>query len=83
MSQPTKVKLRLPADACEFRDRIRIYWAAIEFLKIKHPLNAAIQTSNKEVWENHVDHMMGDKVKNKEVVAQGGKSRKSPDWNWF
>ena len=38
INQPIKVKLKPPADGCGYRDRIRILWAAYEFMKIRHPL---------------------------------------------
>ena len=39
---PVKVKLTPLANVCEFRDRIRLLWVAHEFMKIRRPLNVAI-----------------------------------------
>ena len=49
INQPIKVKLKPPVDGCEFRDRIRILWAAYEFMKIRPPLDAVLKTSTKEL----------------------------------
>jgi hypothetical protein len=79
-TQPVKVKLNDPSSPCELRDRIRILWAAYEFLKIKNPLNTAIKSSSKDVWDEHVEYILGDKVKGKEVVSHETSARKSPSW---
>lgn len=80
INQPVKVKLTPPADGCEFRDRIRLLQVAHEFVKIRHPLNAALKTSSKEVWEAHIDHILGDKIKGKELSGIDGKARRTAAW---
>ena len=80
MHQPVRVKLTPPSDSCGLRDRIRILWAAHEFVKIRHPMNAAMKTSTKEMWDEHLDHILGDKIKGREISGLNGQVRKTPAW---
>ena len=77
LHQPVRVKLTPPSDSCGLRDRIRILWAAHEFVKNRHPLNAAMKTSNKELWGDHLDYILGDKVKGREISGLNGQVKKT------
>ena len=78
INQPVKVKLAAPTDGCEFRDRIRLLWAAYEFMKIRHPTNAVLKSSSNEIWEEHVDYVLGDRVKGRTMTGLEGTVRKTP-----
>lgn len=80
LHQPVRVKLAPPADSCGLRDRIRILWVAHEFVKIRHPTNAAMKTSSKEMWDDHLDHILGDKIKGREISGLNGQVKKAPSW---
>lgn len=80
INQPIKVKLKPPIDGCELRGRIRILWAALEFMKIRHPIDAVLQSSSKEMWEDHIDYVLGDKVKGRAMTGLDGSVRKTPSW---
>ena len=81
INQPIKVKLSPPSDGCEFRDRIRILWAASEFMKIRHPMDAVMKTSSKEVWEEHVDYVLGTKSKVEPWPGSTARSKRPPHGN--
>ena len=72
---PVKVKLSPLTNGCEFRDRIRLLWVAHEFVKIRHPLNAALKPSSKEMWEEHIDQVLGDKVNGQIISGIDGKGK--------
>ena len=80
INQPIKVKLAAPSDGCEFRDRIRLLWAAYLFMKIRHPTNTVLKASNKEIWEEHVDYILGDRVKGRTMTGLDGSVKKTPSW---
>ena len=80
VNQPVKVKLNMPSDGCEFRDRIRLLWAAYEFMKIRHPMDATLRSSSREIWEEHIDYILGDKVKGRAMTGLDGTVKKSPSW---
>ena len=49
-------------------------------MKIRHPVDAVLRTSTKEVWEEHLDYVLGDKVKGRAMTGLDGSVRKTPSW---
>ena len=43
-------------------------------------MNAAMKTSTKEMWDEHLDHILDDKVKGREISGLNGQVRKTPAW---
>ena len=41
-------------------------------------MNVAMNTSTKEVWGDHLDHILGDKVKGREISGLNGQVKKTP-----
>jgi hypothetical protein len=80
VSQPVRVNIFMPSNSDEFRDRIRLLCAALEFMKIRHPLNRAWSTSSMAVWNDHIDYILGSKVRNREASDEHGNVKKTPSW---
>ena len=81
VTQPTKVKLALPKDTEQYRDRIALVVAGIEFIKIRHPLNAAWKSSSSDTWRLHTNYILGEKVRLREIINEHGTVVRAPSWD--
>ncbi len=80
MTQPVRVKLNMPSCTEELRDRIRLLEAAVEFIKIRSPLSAIFSSSNAKVWKDHLEYILGPKVRGRTCNDMQGKVAKVPEW---
>jgi hypothetical protein len=80
LMQPLRVKLSMPTNTEQLRDRIRLLASAMEFLKIRFPTSKIFASSDKEVWNDHLEYILGDKVMGREVKDTDGTVTKVPSW---
>ena len=55
-------------------------WGGIELTKYKCPHHSQILTSNKEVWADHVEYILGPEVKDLQNKDMDGGVVKTPSW---
>jgi hypothetical protein len=71
----------MPTTTEHFRDRIKLLSSAMEFMKIRFPTSGIFATSTKEVWNDHVDYVLGPKVLERVVKDSEGRVVKTPSWH--
>ena len=81
LSVPVRVKIPMPSDSEEFRYRIDLKYKAIEYMKIRHSASAIWASSNKEVWSEHVEYVLGEHVRGVTMTDTKGKVHKTPHWD--
>ena len=80
VSQNIKVKIPPIEDPEEYRTRINLLAAAVEFTKIKNPGYAVLATADADMWSDHKEHILGDKVRLKEVKRYNVIIVRRPTW---
>jgi len=81
MSQSVKVKVPPISDPEEFRTRLDLLAAAVEFAKIKHADCTIIATADRDMWSDHKDYILGDDVRLKEEKDDGEVVVARPKWS--
>ena len=80
ISMPSRVKVPMPANPEEIRERIGLLAAGIDFFKLKQPEVKAFQKVNDTTWTAHLNYILGPKVRGKEVHDNDGHVVKKPSW---
>ena len=80
ISVPSRVKVPMPANPEELRERIGLLAAGVEFFKIKQPEIKAYQKVNEATWTAHLNYILGPKVRGKQVSDNEGNIVKTPAW---
>ena len=62
VSNPVRVKIPMPHDTEGIRHRLSLYKGAVEFIKIRHPHNRLWKTADAEMWEDHINYVLGPEV---------------------
>ena len=44
-------------------------------------MDAVLKTSTKEVWEEHIEYVLGDRVKGRAMTGLDGSIKKTPSWH--
>ena len=76
VSTPVRVKIPTPHDTEGIRHRLSLHKGAVEFIKIRHPHSKIWKTAEAEMWEDHIEYVLGPeiyghKIKNeKDVVVK-------------
>jgi hypothetical protein len=78
--QPLRVKIQMPETTEELRDRLRLLSTAVEFMKIRLPQSLNWATSSEKLWHDHVEYILGPKVKGKVMTDTAGNVLKTPSW---
>ena len=81
MSKRIKLKVGLPTTSEAFRMRIRLLGRAMCMVKLKLSNVAWLRTCSREVWEDHVDYILGHKIWGLEAKDMNGVVTKKPTWN--
>jgi hypothetical protein len=81
LTQPVRVKLQMPATTEQFRERIQLLCSAFEFMKIRFPSSKIFATSSKEAWTDHLEYILGPKVKDRVIKDENGRVAKTPSWS--
>ena len=81
VNMPTKVKLAMPTNPEELRERIGLLAAGVEFFKIKQPEVKAFQKVSESMWTAHLNYVLGPKVRGKQVFDNDGNIVKTPAWS--
>ena len=80
INMPSRVKVPMPRNPEELRERLGLLAAGIEFFKIKQPEIKAFQKVNEATWTAHLNYVLGPKVRGKQVHDNEGNVVKSPAW---
>ena len=81
VSQNIKVKIPPIEDPEEYRTRINLLAAAVEFTKIKNPAYAILETADAEMWSDHKEYILGEKVRLKETKRDNVIIVRKPTWD--
>ena len=81
VSNPVRVKIPMPHDTEGFRHRLSLHKAAVEFIKIRHPHNKIWKTADAEMWEDHIDYVLGPEIFGYKVENDKGVIVKTPTFD--
>jgi hypothetical protein len=71
-------KVPLPPDSEALRRRLKLLGATYIMAKMKHPGNPWLRTSTPEVWQGHLEHILGERVFGLRIAGAG--SDILPEW---
>jgi len=80
LTMPKRLKVPMPANPEEFRERIDLLAAGVEFFKLKQPAVNTFEKIDEADWTKHVRYILGDKVRGKRVLDSQGNVVKIPEW---
>ena len=78
VSNPVRVKIPMPHDTEGVRHRLALHKSAVEFIKIRHPHNKIWKTADSEMWEDHVNYVLGPEIYGYTIKNDKGVVVKTP-----
>lgn len=81
ITKKPKLKIGMPQNSEDLRARLRLLANALSMIRLKLSNQAWLRTSERSVWEKHIDYILGPKVKGRVVKDELGREVATPPWH--